>query len=102
MVADMNAPLQVTNLNICSSHCHFVAIAPALSLGEVHQIVNDSGYSRRVKIEMIQLSGPPHQRLSFVVAKLLDHDASPGGRVESRRMAASRPRSKEPTVQRSP
>ncbi len=91
MVADSHAPLAVRNLNIYNSHCQFVATTPALAIGEVHQIVNDTGYSRRVKIEMIQLSGPSHQRLMFVLAKLLDHDDSRQIRVPSRRVPTSRP-----------
>jgi hypothetical protein len=81
-----SVPLRVRNLSIWSSHCQFVTDGAAVQVGDVQRVVNDNGYSRRVRVLAVQNSGPAHRRTSFVVAKLIDQ-RSPSGRmpaVESR------------------
>jgi hypothetical protein len=76
----MNEPalVRVRNLSIWSSHCQFVTDGAELRAGEIQRVVNDAGYSRRVRVLTVQNSGPAHRRTSFVVAKLIDQRSGSG------------------------
>jgi hypothetical protein len=72
------SPLRVRNLSIWSSHCQFVTDGAGLQVGDVQRVVNDNGYSRRVRVLAVQNSGPAHRRTAFVVAKLIDQRSGSG------------------------